>query len=1588
MSLYTFIISFIFFNTLFTSYKSQESDNYFLLYPSEDKSKPYQLHILNSQSQFFTLNSTDEENMKFISSTKTSANQINHLSSIFNYNNRFLIKTCLGPNKIIEIIDENGQSFTPTNDAYFNNIQNNLANIKFCYSAVMNIANDFYIITYWTESSNINGKETYSHKLIKFNMKEKVFSEVKNLNNKYNFYADSCTTLGNKYIYCTIDPSFSLLSNIYDFTIDSQLSKISTNIVIALFTDTMYHRPIGISKETYTLTGKTANYFLTEYHDKGANKTRLVTSLYVNKYSTAFILKLEGLGIYHGINIEDRYVDPNLFNHILTYNNEILILYVMKGAEGKNLLLVNQYDYTQSLQIQTKFNKYSLSNYLRDDICDNPKYMQSIFILSYINYDENDKQIIKSSTGEKYYTYQRDIGIVMSCAKDNGDIFYEAKKIVLPQCLNILENINTKSGLFTFKKDSIVIKLDIKNNPNLKSLRNVEIQFFDSNIYNVFIIVQALKDGKRITIDKATTVYNVDSIEIFKTLAFKEGKTYQIPYRIKQTGFSGISSTCHLTSDICYIEVYHEGEEDGNECTVNYCKECEDNKCIECNSDIIGIKLDKSNNLCVCDEEKGFNKEPNLSINMCTCKEGYSFYQNIDTCLPDSTLNNGTFCISEQDERSSINIYDKITDELNVNYINSLPYCPKPQGESCNLDIWFKMGRYIFYWAKVDKCIYIIYNHEIVIYSDKAECQYKNFDYRNCFNLDINNREEYEAAINNAYEYIPNSNTSSFYKTEGAITFYILNEYNINKYSSVQLSKACMNKVKEVYNIDSLLIFVVNIKKSNIIATQVEYGFYNPNPEKMNEKLNMSICFDSKLLANLGIKRQLQYNYNSINNIDDYDLDIDEIIINVQIDWPEKYKKSIDELYIKQGIDIFNSSNPFFNDVCYTFTTPEGTDLFLQDRKEKYFINDPLCESNCVQLGYDVFSERAVCKCKMKEEPDNYENVTFVLDLDENFKEKFRAPNLQVLKCFFNNKLKWNNAGNIIALLLIILFLIILISWLCINKSGNLFGMQFKRLLNSIDNIRENYTNKKKEDNQDKRKEDPDVGLMYRKKRENDNISQFQNLYIQTNSRDIRNKKRENEQLNDMTNSRSELLTLKENSLQKKEKKSNNLSSIVEINNVSNNNDNNFGTNPFIGNNLEIENDSNKDEAKDGGVINVIKRNESYDKDDKIPITKSRKKITRKKKIKKNSQFEKSNDKIKFVGQTFTSGRKLNERNADFEKKTAQDDINAPNDDDGSSLEKESYESDCLEDYLYSDKSKVEENSQLSLKGFLANYLPNSSVFFIAYCCTKCDIENIILKILFVILIITLYMIFNILTEVNTSTLHVISNHEFEEDSPSHLDRVINFFFPFIVLYFPISWMRKALFKNILFINFNKKIKQSLEKIKNLKIKMDQSAEKNPKEQKDIDYIINVELKGIDSDIKKMYNNFENQIKLVFIFGSVLLFINWILAASFCGIYTNSSGNVILNVFISILFSVLFYLILNIASTLIKYFIGSKCKILSEIYNCKLLVDVSFNECCCYFSYLLCCFNCCCWRYCDCCKEEFVKEDEEEKKNKINNNSN
>ena len=1107
-----FQISFLL--TSIISYKSEENKYYFQLYPSEDRDKPYQFHIFNLNSEFSTINSTDGENMKFISTVKRAETPIKHLSSVIKYNNRFLIKTCFGPNKIVEIIDENnGQSYTPDN-IYFKNVQNNLEGIEYCYSTVLQSPfkyNEYVIVTYWTEKVNINGKDSYAHKMIKFNPGENTFGEIKNLDTKNNiFYAQSCTTLGYRYIYCNIDPAFTSLKN-YHFTIDAmnliaENGKINLALVLARFSNSLYHKPIGILKEGYTLTGKTAHYFLTEYHDKEANKTRLMTSVYINNYFMSFILRFETLGIYHGINIEDRHIDPNLFNHLLP-KDELIIIYIMKGAEGKNLLLLNEYNYQQSLHFHYNFEKYSLSNYLREDICENPKYMQSSFLTTFINYDESEKQKIKYSPGD-YFKYQRDIGIVITCDKGDGEVLSQAKKIAMPQCLNDLYELNGIENklILTSAYDKVV--LDIKNNPNYRSLKNVEIEFFDSNLYNKILIVQAKKNGiNQNPIDKATTISNIDELAFFATLNLKKGKTYQVPYRIKQTGFSGVSSTCHLTSDMCYFEIKYEGE-GGNNCPVNYCRECDNNLCIECNPNIIGLKLNKDKTECACDEYKGFEKKPNTSINMCICKEGYSFFQNITSCLPDFILNSGDYCITGQDERSLINIYEKITGGMTKYILNGLPYCEMPQYDESSLGIWFKMGPYEFKSAKVDNCVYIIYKNEIFLYSNRADCNYKYFDYKNYLNLNINNEQQYYSALEKAYDY--SSQKLILFEPDDNKKFYILNENTSQTYSSVYLSKACIEKVKKEYNLDSILIFVASIKNPRVITTQVEYGFYNPNPEFINQKLNMSICTiketpiqepaDNSTMN----KRRVQFNFNSENDVDLENIEQDEVILKVQIDWDSEHMKKIKDLYIERGINIFDPLDPFYNDVCYKFDPPGYSDLYPQDRREIYFIREALCENNCEQIGYEKENERMICKCKIKENPDNYESVTFNnKDLDEVFGGTIKAPNIKTISCIGKLNMK-KNRGFYFGLGSGIIFILLILCWrnhkkyskeeeeINVRQSNEQDGKKkykkeilfweipFEYLLNLLDDLVKAFDEEEeeeKENNKDEEENDPEFGI-------------------------------------------------------------------------------------------------------------------------------------------------------------------------------------------------------------------------------------------------------------------------------------------------------------------------------------------------------------------------------------------------------------------------------------------------------------------------------------------------------------------------------
>lgn len=115
-------ISSIIFNIFDKFLRVRRWKNYFQLCPPEDKDKSYIFQFIDKEL-VHTINTTEGENLKEIKKSPISdKTPIQKLSSVIQYKNKnsFIINTCFGPNKIVEIIDENKEKLSPQDD-YFKN---------------------------------------------------------------------------------------------------------------------------------------------------------------------------------------------------------------------------------------------------------------------------------------------------------------------------------------------------------------------------------------------------------------------------------------------------------------------------------------------------------------------------------------------------------------------------------------------------------------------------------------------------------------------------------------------------------------------------------------------------------------------------------------------------------------------------------------------------------------------------------------------------------------------------------------------------------------------------------------------------------------------------------------------------------------------------------------------------------------------------------------------------------------------------------------------------------------------------------------------------------------------------------------------------------------------------------------------------------------------------------------------------------------------------------------------------------------------------------------------------------------------------
>ena len=182
----------------------------------------------------------------------------------------------------------------------------------------------------------------------------------------------------------------------------------------------------------------------------------------------------------------------------------------------------------------------------------------------------------------------------------------------------------------------------------------------------------------------------------------------------------------------------------------------------------------------------------------------------------------------------------------------------------------------------------------------------------------------------------------------------------------------CETELKKQNNIDiNIPLIIYKLENINTIASEknIQYEVYHPLTKK---KLDLSIC------ANLKIKIYISLNLN------------------------EKTLELHQDL-LSYGYDLFNPNDSFYQDRCTEYTSINGTDVLLSDRRKYYFNNtETACQEDCEYSKYIVERKQLECECSViqkeiepEKEKSFNDNIFF-----SSFYDVLKYSNFLIIKCY------------------------------------------------------------------------------------------------------------------------------------------------------------------------------------------------------------------------------------------------------------------------------------------------------------------------------------------------------------------------------------------------------------------------------------------------------------------------------------------------------------------------------------------------------------------------------------------------------------
>ena len=109
---------------------------------------------------------------------------------------------------------------------------------------------------------------------------------------------------------------------------------------------------------------------------------------------------------------------------------------------------------------------------------------------------------------------------------------------------------------------------------------------------------------------------------------------------------------------------------------------------------------------------------------------------------------------------------------------------------------------------------------------------------------------------------------------------------------------------------------------------------------------------------------------------------------------------------IQQKINLFDSDDSFFNDICFYFNNSKKRDIALSDRLKYFYQNTNLCDNGCKEVSFDLEKQQSECDCKFNDIDTEEKNNELIKDnevLDAVFGEALEfinTSNIFILKCY------------------------------------------------------------------------------------------------------------------------------------------------------------------------------------------------------------------------------------------------------------------------------------------------------------------------------------------------------------------------------------------------------------------------------------------------------------------------------------------------------------------------------------------------------------------------------------------------------------